>query len=210
MRKSIAIFLGLAFVVSAMPAQKQAKKKKLSSTPKMTSPLRANRGSQAVQNRQADREDLTRLENDTQLEKFKRAGLLVPLPQVRGLGIKDLDPEWWYCRPQTARFLKNLAAAYYKKFGESFFVTSAVRTVERQRELRRETSNATQNRRSPSAHLTGATIDITKNGMTREQILWMRRMLRPLNGKTIYVVEEFRQPCFHIMVYKNYQKPANW
>lgn len=206
--------LSLGAIASEQKAEAATRKKpsrrQKSEQAVSTAPLLANRDSQAAQNRQADRDDLTRLEDNRQLEQFIQSGLLVPLPQVRGIEVKDLDPKWCYCRPWTERFLKNLAAEYYKNFGTPFFVTSAIRTVERQHELRRETPNATQNRRNPSSHLTGATIDITKNGMTRQQILWMRQMLRSLHNKTIYAIEEFEQPCFHVMVYKKYQKPASW
>lgn len=210
--KKLVIALCLCLVPSLAVAPPVTAKKRVAKSTKKAGapPLRANKGSQATQNRQADREDLTRLENDAQLERFKRAGLLVPLPKVRGLEVKDLDPEWQWCRPKTAEFLRHLAATHWRKFRRPLEITSAVRTAERQRELRGETANATQNRRHPSSHLTGATIDITKNGMTRQQILWMRRMLRPLHRKTIFVVEEFRQPCFHIMVYQSYQKPKGW
>lgn len=202
--KRLTTALCLCLVTSFVAAPPAVAKKKAASIKKGVPPLRASKGSQAAQNRQADREDLSRIEDDAQLERFKRSGLLVRLPKVRGLEVKDLDPQWQWCRPWTARFLRTLAARHWQKFHRPFEITSAVRTVKRQRELRGETANATQNRRYPSAHLTGATIDITKNGMTSQQVLWMRQQLKPLHKKTIYVVEEFRQPCFHIMVY---QKP---
>lgn len=205
MTRLVAVFLCLSLAGVAESA-----KKRIAKNTTTVVPLRANRGSQAVQNRQADRDGLTRLESEAQLEKFKRSGLLVPLPKIMGLEVKDLDPKWQFCRPWTAEFLRHLAAKHWNEFRRPLEVTSAVRTLERQRELRGETANATQGRRYPSAHLTGAVIDITKNGMARQQILWMRRQLRPLHGKTIYVVEEFRQPCFHIMVFRSYKKPASW
>jgi hypothetical protein len=59
-----------------------------------------------------------------------------------------------------------------------------------------------------SPHLTGATIDIAKNGLSREEMAWMRTRLLALEqvGK-IDVEEEFQQSCFHITVYKNYVPP---
>jgi hypothetical protein len=59
-----------------------------------------------------------------------------------------------------------------------------------------------------SPHLTGATIDIAKDGLSRDEIAWMRRRLLALQtaGK-IDVEEEFRQACFHITVYKSYAPP---
>ncbi len=56
-----------------------------------------------------------------------------------------------------------------------------------------------------SPHLTGATIDIAKSGLTRSEIYWMRNRLSVLqNEGKIDVEEEFRQACFHITVYKSY------
>jgi hypothetical protein len=59
-----------------------------------------------------------------------------------------------------------------------------------------------------SPHLTGATIDIAKNGLSRQEMAWMRTRLLALEqaGK-IDVEEEFQQACFHITVYKNYVPP---
>ncbi len=57
-----------------------------------------------------------------------------------------------------------------------------------------------------SPHLTGATIDIAKSGMSRAEIEWMRRRLLALQtAGNIDVEEEFRQACFHITVYKSYE-----
>ena len=56
-----------------------------------------------------------------------------------------------------------------------------------------------------SPHLTGATIDIAKKGLSPSEVGWMRAYLLPLEaaGK-IDVEEEFQQACFHITVYKDY------
>jgi hypothetical protein len=60
-----------------------------------------------------------------------------------------------------------------------------------------------------SPHLTGATIDIAKGPLSRDEVAWMRTRLLALEeaGK-IDVEEEFQQSCFHITVYKNYAPPA--
>ncbi len=205
MRLLVLFLLAVTLLVSA-PVPK---KKGAVSIPQ---PFRAIPGaSQAIQNRQADKDGLSRL-RDKDLAKFKKSGLLVPLPKIQVLEAKDLGLEWQFVRPWTAEFLSDFARTYRKKFPrETLFVTSAIRTVERQRELRGENANATKaTGKRASSHETGATVDITKNGMTRDQVYWVRRVLRPLHGKTIYVVEERRQPCFHIMVYKNYKKPQSW
>ena len=41
--------------------------------------------------------------------------------------------------------------------------------------------------------------------MTRAQLNWMRRVIHSLKKKGyLYAIEEFRQPTFHVMVYRNY------
>jgi hypothetical protein len=59
-----------------------------------------------------------------------------------------------------------------------------------------------------SPHLTGATVDIAKSGLSRQEMAWMRQRLLALEsaGK-IDVEEEFRQACFHITVYRDYAPP---
>ena len=58
-----------------------------------------------------------------------------------------------------------------------------------------------------SSHLTGATLDISKKGMSAKQLEWMRRVLGNLRARGyLYAVEEFQQPTFHIMVYKSYPR----
>jgi hypothetical protein len=66
-----------------------------------------------------------------------------------------------------------------------------------------------------SPHLTGATIDIAKSGLSRKEMQWMRNeLLAYQNAGLIDVEEEFHQRCFHITVYKSYdslsqpRKPA--
>jgi hypothetical protein len=85
-------------------------------------------------------------------------------------------------------------------------VSSAVRTVEYQRRLMRTNGNAAPAEGDVvSPHLTGATVDIAKSGLSRQEMAWMRQRLLILQSEgKIDVEEEFRQACFHITVYKNY------
>jgi hypothetical protein len=56
-----------------------------------------------------------------------------------------------------------------------------------------------------SPHLTGATIDIAKKGLSANEVEWMRAYLSPLeNSGKLDVEEEFYQSCFHISVYQSY------
>lgn len=172
------------------------------------SPLAGSRESLIHQNAMADAEGLERIQDDADLDQHIAAGALVPVPVNESLRInEDLPENRRYCRPWTADFLRTLAEAHAAEFPRSpLEVTSAVRTVEYQRKLRRINGNAAAvDGDLASPHLTGGTIDLGKKGMSRREIAWMRDWLLPLQqaGK-IDVEEEFRQACFHISVYKNF------
>ena len=115
-----------------------------------------------------------------------------------------------YCRAWTAQFLSDLSRVHYGRFHRALQVNSAVRTVEYQRHLERVNGNAAPAEGDDaSPHLTGATIDIAKKGLSMEEVGWMRAYLAPLQaaGK-IDVEEEFYQACFHITVYRSYRPEA--
>jgi hypothetical protein len=121
----------------------------------------------------------------------------------------DLPEHHRYCRPWTARFLADLARAHEAQFHGPLEVSSAVRTVAYQKHLMAVNGNAAAAEGDiVSPHLTGATIDIAKKWMSRQEIGWMRYWLTPLQsaGK-IDVEEEFQQACFHVTVYKSYAPP---
>lgn len=169
--------------------------------------LRARWDSQIVQNQRADAYDLSRMRDAAMVQRFARAGLLVRVPsQSRSYYTRYIPAKYRYLRPWSKLFLDRLAAQYHARFGKKLRVTSLVRTVALQNSLRRRNGNAA----SPygprrSSHLTGATLDISKNGMSAREIAWMRTVLHTLKRSGyVYAVEEFEQPTFHIMVYKNY------
>lgn len=170
-------------------------------------PLVGSLASLERQNRRDRAEGLTRIKDKAQLHEMRRAGDLVAIPVSAGLRVNpQLTPDRRCTRPWTAKFLADLAHAHYVRFDRSLQVNSAVRTVAYQRRLRRVNANAapaTGDIASP--HLTGATIDIAKKGLSLSEIAWMRAYLLPLQtaGK-IDVEEEFYQSCFHITVYKSY------
>ena len=137
--------------------------------------------------------------------------LLVPLPASSGLAVNtDLTENHRYCRPWTATFLTDLSAEHDAAFHKPIVVSSAVRTVEYQAHLMHRNGNAAAAEGDiVSPHLTGGTIDIAKSGMSRKELVWMRNHLLALQtAGLIDVEEEFRQPCFHITVYRSYSPPA--
>lgn len=176
-------------------------------TGRMPAPLRGSLASLQRQNDRVDAEGLERIENEADLAARIANKLLVPLPASAALTVNtELEDNHRYCRPWTARFLTDLARAHEAAFHRSIEVSSAVRTVEYQKRLMEINGNAAPAEGDlVSPHLTGATIDIAKSGLSRSEISWMRLRLAELQaaGK-IDVEEEFKQACFHITVYKSY------
>ncbi|MFZ0338455.1 MAG: DUF5715 family protein, partial [Terracidiphilus sp.] len=176
----------------------------------MPAPLRGSLASLERQNTRLDAEGLERIENEADLEDRIAHKLLVPIPVSGALAVNaELPPTHRYCRPWTARFLADLAREHDAAFHRPLEVSSAVRTMEYQKRLMEINGNAAPAEGDiVSPHLTGATIDIAKDGLSRNEIAWMRRRLLALQtaGK-IDVEEEFRQACFHITVYKSYAPP---
>jgi hypothetical protein len=170
-------------------------------------PLRGSLESLIRQNEKTNADNLERIEDDADLRARIANGQLVRVPESAGLAVNpSLPVDRRYCRPWTAAFLSDLARAHQAQFSHPFEVSSAVRTVAYQKRLMRTNGNA-----APavgdvaSPHLTGATIDIAKRGLTRSEIYWMRNRLDTLQSEgKIDVEEEFRQSCFHITVYKSY------
>ena len=174
---------------------------------RMPPPMRGSLLSLERQNAMADAEGLERILDEADLSDRIAHGLLVPVPASAELAVNaELPDHHRYCRPWTARFLSDLAAAHYAQFHRPLQVSSAVRTVEYQKRLMQVNGNAAPAEGDVvSPHLTGATIDIAKDNLSRAEMAWMRRYLlaREAEGK-IDVEEEFQQSCFHIAVYKNY------
>lgn len=170
-------------------------------------PLRGSLESLMRQNAKTDADNLERIQDDNDLHARIASGLLVPVPESSGLTVNAALPtDRRYCRPWTAKFLADLARSHESQFHHSFEVSSAVRTVEYQKRLMRTNGNAAPAEGDvASPHLTGATIDIAKSGLSRSEIYWMRDRLNALqNEGKIDVEEEFHQACFHITVYKSY------
>lgn len=173
------------------------------------SPLRGSRASLVRQNERDAAEGLIRIQDQAQLLDLESAGDLVPIPESVALRVNpSLPPERRYCRPWTARFLAALARSHYARFHRPIEIDSAVRTVSFQRQLEQINGNAAPAEGDiASPHLTGAAIDIGKKRMSFSERSWMRGWLLPIQtaGK-IDVEEEFHQACFHIDVYRSYDR----
>ena len=172
----------------------------------MPPPLRGSYESLLRQNQRTEADGLERIQDDEDLNDRINRGMLVPVPGSSSLMVDSRLPEnRRYCRPWTASFLADLSHAHAAQFRDPLFVSSAVRTVAFQKQLMRTNGNATSAEGDiASPHLTGATIDIAKHGMSNQEVGWMRAWLLPLQeAGMIDVEEEFQQSCFHITVYKS-------
>ncbi len=177
----------------------------------MPPPLRGSYESLVRQNDRSDAEGLERILDDNDLDDRIARGFLVPVPVSAALTVNPALPaNRRYCRPWAARFLADLGRAHAAAFHRPLEVSSAVRTVAYQEQLEKINGNATSAEGEiASPHLTGATIDIAKRGLSRPEIGWMRaRLLRLEEAGKIDVEEEFQQACFHITVYKSYAPPT--
>ena len=114
-------------------------------------------------------EGLERILDEADLASRIEHKLLVPLPASAALTVNpNLIENHRYCRPWTAQFLADLARAHAAAFHKPIQVNSAVRTVEYQKRLMRTNGNAADAEGDiVSPHLTGATIDIAKQGLSR-------------------------------------------
>ncbi len=170
---------------------------------------------QKRQNAAADRHDLTRLEDRSELQGFIDKGLLVEIVSTDAYVIDEtlgeMDPDhrrlYRYARPWTKAFLDREVGDAHDRFGTRYVITSLVRTREYQKKLCRSNGNAICGGTGwkQSSHLTGATVDISRVRMSRKEEAWWRRRLNALQdaGKIVYVPER-RQYCFHIMVVPAY------
>lgn len=171
------------------------------------SPIKGSHESLLRQNQRVSGDGLQRIQDQAQLEELTRSGQLVSLPLDRFV-IPDssLPLERRYCRPWTRAFVEDIGQNFYANFRSGLKVTSAVRTADYQHYLRRRNHNAAaEDGDAASPHLTGASIDIAKSGMTRRQLNWARDyLLRLQNSGLLDAEEEFRKRVFHITVYKDY------
>ena len=170
-------------------------------------PMVGSHESLVRQNERTEADGLSRIEDDAELNELRREKALVAVPVNASLRINEgLPVNRRYCRPWTAKFLIDLARAHATRFHRPLQVNSAVRTVAYQRRLIEINGNAAPAEGDiASPHLSGATIDIAKKGLSMSEVAWMRGYLLPLQmaGK-LDVEEEFYQSCFHITVYKSY------
>ena len=190
----------LALLVAASPAVIRA-------AARASSSLAATAASQRIQNRRADAEHLSRMIDPAMVLRFRRAGLLLRVPaSTSWYYLHRIPVSLRYLRPWARLFLTRVSREYHARFGRRLRVTGLLRTVRYQRRLSGWNANAAAaSGPDRSSHLTGATLDISKRFMPAPRQRWMRRVLSQLRDRhVLYAIEEFHQPCFHVMVFRSY------
>lgn len=170
--------------------------------------LHATRDGGARQERAAARRlKLRPFQNSHDLRRAIARGELVSVPDS-GPGFV-LDPEigsiagasaelFRYARPLTIAFVRWFASVVNRRSGDTFRVTSLVRTTAYQRLLRRRNGNAA---RGTSSHEFGTTADLSKVGVSRAGLRCARDLLLRLENRgVVLATEEVAQSVFHVMV----------
>jgi hypothetical protein len=169
--------------------------------------LRARPGHPVRENAVADAQRLTRLRSRRLLDRFRDAGLLVPVtPGGRGFDVVGV-PAWRrVARPWTRSFVQHVGAAAHQLFGARLRVTDMTRTEAVQAALLTSNGNAgPASGPHRSSHLTGASVDLSKTQHSETEVQWLRAVLARLTARgAVLAIEEFAQPHFHVMVLRQY------
>jgi Family of unknown function (DUF5715) len=158
------------------------------------------------QNQEMDRAQMFRVMNDSDLMQHELAQELVPVSETDALKLaSDLPDSRRYCRPWTRDFLQDFSEAFFSEFHMPLTVNSLVRTMEQQARLRRHNKFAAPEwGDTASTHLTGATFDLSRRGLTPMQYAWITSYLLPLKEAGMVDPIEERQPVLHIVVFDKY------
>lgn len=171
-------------------------------------PLKGNVESLRHHNLLIDSLGIPRVKTEHDIETLWRAGKLSRVPDV-GTGYyidKSLNLKTRFLRPEAKIYLECLAEDYYKSFKKQLKVTSLCRTILRQRRLRQMgVSFADANGgETQSSHLACTTFDISINGMTQKELLFIseRLVFARADGK-VDAFLEILSHHFHVVVFKN-------
>ena len=159
-----------------------------------------------AQNQLADSLGLERFYDDADLEAAVGRGAMVPIQESQYVVVaKTLPHNRALVRPWVNDFLQDLGRAFYEQFHQPIQVNSAVRTQLVQKKLRRWNHNAAPiDGESASSHMTGATIDLQRRGLSKKQISFIEwKLLLPYAQGKVIVEEELVSPCFHMMISRN-------
>lgn len=211
--KFLAIVFACAALLAATLSPAEAGKRRRHRSKAVPSALRGGASVMWNHNLGADADGLSRIEDRAQLRDFIEAGLLVPIGGTASYRLETVGGHdsghahlYAHARPWTRRFLDAELGTLRRTFGLRAKVTSLVRTADYQRTLCRSGNAAAICGGAwwqQSLHLTGATVDISKEGMSKGAKAWMRKRLRALQKRGLVgAIEE--HGAFHVFVRKAY------
>ena len=133
--------------------------------------------------------DFTFLESPGQVERFVKAGYLVPVRANRYFELHGVS--YPYARPEVRTFILRLSEQYRRACGEKLVVTSLTRPQSRQ----------PYNASSRSVHPTGMAVDIRRtNNMSCRS--WLENVLLSLEKAGVLdATRESRPPHYHVALF---------
>ena len=169
------VFLTGLLLLPAQPASPQS--------------LRGSTRSVDYQFRVAHDHDFTFLESPAQVERFVKAGYLVPVKANRYFELHGVS--YPYARPETRTFILRLSEQYRRACGEKLVVTSLTRPLSRQ----------PNNASSRSVHPTGMAVDIRRsNDMGCRS--WLENVLLSLEKTGVLeATRESHPPHYHVALF---------
>ena len=133
--------------------------------------------------------DFTYLESPGQVERFVKAGYLVPVRSNRDFYLHSVS--YPYTRPATLTFIQRLSSQYRRGCGEQLVVTSLTRPLSRQ----------PRNASDRSVHPTGMAVDIRRSNSPACRS-WLESVLLSLEGSGVLeATRERNPPHYHVAVY---------
>lgn len=160
----------------------------------------------AFENRLAYELGLPRFQTLAEIRSAQSNLVRVP-DETAGYYIDDhVDSDRRYLQSWSKEYLGQLGADFVREAGGTpdypkLKVSSMVRDMQYQRHLRSAAQCLSPE--SCSTHLTGATFDISFNGMSKDQKAWMyRRLVRDRDLGIVHAIHEPISGCFHIFVVK--------
>jgi Family of unknown function (DUF5715) len=193
MKNLILCVLLVASVVStstALTSRRHVKNKKCLAFP-------ATRESLIMENGAANDEGLPRYSTMKDVQRAVNRGELIPLAAYTGINLSSrLPAARAAARPEVVTFLYTVGAAHAQFSPHPIIVDSAVRPASVQRSLHLRNAAPWKGDRA-SPHLTGATIDLKRQG--RSDDAWMIAYLSAAQSAgRVHVIEE--KSCWHIFV----------
>lgn len=213
MKALSALLATVVILCLASDAEAGRKRKRRGGCGSAPASLRGGEETQKRHNRAATDDDLSRLESRDDLVRFIDAGLLVPIEDTSSYYLDTVGGHdakhanlYRHARPWTKRFLDREMAALRDAAGIRAKITSLVRTDAYQEKICRAGNGAAicgDAWWEQSLHLTGATVDVSKLGMSCEALTWMRKRLIRLQEQGLVAAIEERG-AFHVFVRKAY------